>query len=72
MVVPCALKPPAEKVESSEAWRMSPDHQGPPRFHSKKPRKVLFKPTASERDLDEEGNFGGFQLYFTDLVCMIC
>ncbi|XP_030130613.4 uncharacterized protein [Taeniopygia guttata] len=54
MVVPCALKSPAEKVESNEAWRMSPDHQGPPRVHSKKPRKVLFKPTASERDLDEE------------------
>ncbi|XP_041327920.1 rab9 effector protein with kelch motifs-like [Pyrgilauda ruficollis] len=53
VVVPCALKSPAGKVESSEVWRKSPD-QGPPRFLSKKPRKVLFEPTASERDLDEE------------------
>ncbi|NXU64166.1 TYW23 protein, partial [Horornis vulcanius] len=53
VVVPCALKSPAGKVESSQAWRKSPD-QGPPRVHSKKPRKVLFEPTASERDLDEE------------------
>ncbi|NWZ04489.1 TYW23 protein, partial [Agelaius phoeniceus] len=53
VVVPCALKPPAGKVESNEAWKKSPD-QGPPRVHSKKPRKVLFEPTASERDLDEE------------------
>ncbi|XP_031967632.1 uncharacterized protein LOC116445277 [Corvus moneduloides] len=53
LVVPCALKSPAGKVESSEAWRKSPD-QGPPRVHSKKPRKVLFEPTACERDLDEE------------------
>lgn len=67
LVVPCALKPPAGKVESSEPWRKSPD-QGPPRVHSKKPRKVLFEPTASERDLDEEGNSGSFQLYFTSLV----
>ncbi|NXR37148.1 TYW23 protein, partial [Zosterops hypoxanthus] len=54
MVVPCALKSPVGKVESSEAWRKNPD-QGSPRVHSKKPRKVLFEPTASERDLDEEG-----------------
>lgn len=67
MVVPCALKPPAGKVESDEAWKKSPD-QGPSRVHPKKPRKVLFEPTASERDLDEEGNSGSFQLYFTDLV----
>ncbi|NWT65192.1 TYW23 protein, partial [Prunella himalayana] len=53
VVVPCALKSPAGKGESSEAWRKSPD-QGPPRVHSKKTRKVLFEPTASERDLDEE------------------
>ncbi|KAL9849159.1 kelch domain-containing protein 2-like isoform 2-T2 [Geothlypis trichas] len=53
MVVPCALKPPAGKVESDEAWKKSPD-QGPSRVHPKKPRKVLFEPTASERDLDEE------------------
>ncbi|KAM7025590.1 uncharacterized protein M8220_016421 isoform 2-T2 [Acridotheres tristis] len=52
-VAPCAQKLPAGKVESSEAWRKSPD-QGPPRIYSKKPRKVLFEPTASERDLDEE------------------
>ncbi|NXI86028.1 TYW23 protein, partial [Rhipidura dahli] len=54
VVVPCAPKSPAGKVESSEAWRKSPD-QGPARAHSKKPRKVLFEPTASEKDLDEEG-----------------
>ncbi|NXM80400.1 TYW23 protein, partial [Oenanthe oenanthe] len=53
MVVPYALKSPAGKVESNEAWRKSPD-QGPPRVPSKKPRKVLFEPTASERNLDEE------------------
>ncbi|XP_058685777.1 uncharacterized protein LOC131574918 isoform X3 [Poecile atricapillus] len=53
VVVPCALKSPDGKVESSEAWRKSPN-QGPPRVHSKKPRKVLFEPTASEKDLDEE------------------
>ncbi|XP_062492130.1 uncharacterized protein LOC134172757 isoform X3 [Pezoporus occidentalis] len=47
LAVPCALKPPSGKVEASEAWRKSP-------AHLKKPRKVLFKPTASERDLDEE------------------
>ncbi|NXF79374.1 TYW23 protein, partial [Sclerurus mexicanus] len=54
LVIPCALKPPSHKVESSEAWRKSPV-QGPSRVYSKKPRKVLFEPTASERDLDEEG-----------------
>ncbi|NXX17310.1 TYW23 protein, partial [Podargus strigoides] len=48
LVVPCALKTPSGKVEPSEAWRKSP-------VHPKKPRKVLFEPTASERDLDEEG-----------------
>ncbi|NWI00101.1 TYW23 protein, partial [Tichodroma muraria] len=69
-VVPCALKSPAGKVESSEAWRRSPD-RGPPRVHSKKPRKVLFEPTASERDLDEEGNPGSFQLHFTGLACAL-
>ncbi|KAM7110465.1 uncharacterized protein J5F26_005999 isoform 2-T2 [Ciconia maguari] len=47
LAVPCALKPPSSKVEASEAWRKSP-------AHPKKPRKVLFEPTASERDLDEE------------------
>lgn len=67
MVVPCALKSPVGKVESSEAWRKNPD-QGSPRVHSKKPRKVLFEPTASERDLDEEGNSGSFQFYFSGLV----
>ncbi|NXL56689.1 TYW23 protein, partial [Chordeiles acutipennis] len=54
LVVPCALKPPSGKVEPSEAWRKSP-------VHAKKPRKVLFEPTASERDLDEEGNSGSLQ-----------
>ncbi|NXL75091.1 GACHH protein, partial [Leptocoma aspasia] len=53
VVVPCVLKSPAGKLESSDAWRKSPD-QRPPKVHSKKPRKVLFEPTASERDLDEE------------------
>ncbi|XP_065542074.1 multiple epidermal growth factor-like domains protein 8 isoform X2 [Lathamus discolor] len=47
LAVPCVLKPPSGKVEASEAWRKSP-------AHLKKPRKVLFEPTASERDLDEE------------------
>ncbi|XP_055572615.1 uncharacterized protein LOC114015717 [Falco cherrug] len=47
LAVSCALKPPAGKVEASEACRKSP-------VHSKKPRKVLFEPTASERDLSEE------------------
>ncbi|NXN71933.1 TYW23 protein, partial [Himantopus himantopus] len=55
LVVPCALKPPSGKPEPSEAWRKSP-------VHPKKPRKVLFEPTASERDLNEEGNSGSFQL----------
>ncbi|NXS48282.1 TYW23 protein, partial [Balaeniceps rex] len=41
LLVPCALKPPSGKVEASEAWRKSP-------VHPKKPRKVLFEPTASE------------------------
>ncbi|XP_059329424.1 uncharacterized protein LOC132074043 isoform X1 [Ammospiza nelsoni] len=54
MVVPCALKPPAGKVESNEAWKKSPDQGTSPRVHFKKPRKVLFEPAASERDLDEE------------------
>ncbi|XP_061854473.1 uncharacterized protein LOC104554682 [Colius striatus] len=43
----CALKPPSGKVEPSESWRKSP-------VHTKKPRKVLFEPTVSERNLDEE------------------
>lgn len=50
LVVPCALKSPFATVELSEAWRKSP-------VHPKKPRKILFEPTASERDLDEEGNW---------------
>ncbi|XP_074441470.1 uncharacterized protein LOC141742630 isoform X2 [Larus michahellis] len=47
LAVPCALKPPSGKVEACEDWRKSP-------VHPKKPRKVLFEPTASERDLSEE------------------
>ncbi|NXX86042.1 TYW23 protein, partial [Urocolius indicus] len=43
----CALKPPSGKAEPSESWRKSP-------VHTKKPRKVLFEPTVSERNLDEE------------------
>ncbi|NXD21484.1 GACHH protein, partial [Spelaeornis formosus] len=65
MVVPCAMKSPARKVESNEAWRKSHDQgpneawrkshdQGPSKVHFRKPRKVLFEPTASERHLDEE------------------
>ncbi|NWX45894.1 AFK kinase, partial [Steatornis caripensis] len=50
LAVPCALKPPSGKVEPSEAWRKSP-------VHPRKPRKVLFEPTASERDLDEEAMY---------------
>ncbi|KFO97115.1 Rho GTPase-activating protein gacHH, partial [Calypte anna] len=48
VVVSSELAPPSGKLEPSEAWRKSP-------VHSKKPRKVLFQPTASERDLGEEG-----------------
>ncbi|KFV76899.1 hypothetical protein N307_11545, partial [Dryobates pubescens] len=44
----CALKPPSDKVEPTEACRRSP-------VHLKKPRKNLFEPTASEKDLSEEG-----------------
>ncbi|NXI62511.1 GACHH protein, partial [Anseranas semipalmata] len=47
LVVPCALKPPSGKMEPSEPWRKSP-------VCPKKPRKVLFEPRASERDLDAE------------------
>ncbi|XP_076199639.1 uncharacterized protein LOC143162950 [Aptenodytes patagonicus] len=47
LAIPCALKPPSGRVEASEAWRKS-------LVHTKKPRKVLFEPTASEGDLDEE------------------
>ncbi|XP_032864607.2 acyl-CoA-binding domain-containing protein 6-like isoform X2 [Tyto alba] len=47
LVVPCALKSPSGKVEPNEVWRKST-------VHSKMPRKVLFEPTAFERDLDEE------------------
>ncbi|NXV54041.1 TYW23 protein, partial [Uria aalge] len=54
LAVPCVLKPPSGKVEAREDWRKSP-------VHPKKPRKVLFEPTASERDLNEEGNSGSFQ-----------
>ncbi|NWS75979.1 GACHH protein, partial [Crotophaga sulcirostris] len=54
LALPCAPKPTSGKVEPSEAWRNSP-------VRPKKPRKVLFEPTASERDLDEEGNSGSFQ-----------
>uniref|UniRef100_A0A8B9DGK0 Rab9 effector protein with kelch motifs-like n=1 Tax=Anser cygnoides TaxID=8845 RepID=A0A8B9DGK0_ANSCY len=47
LVVPCALEPPSGKTEPSEAWRKSP-------VCPKKPRKVLFEPRASEKDLDAE------------------
>lgn len=64
LVVPCALEPPSGKMEPSEAWRKSP-------VCPKKPRKVLFEPRASEKDLDAEGNSGTFQVYFTGLVCAL-
>ncbi|NXT73950.1 GACHH protein, partial [Zapornia atra] len=51
LVVPCTLKPQSSKVEPSEAWKKSP-------VHLKKPRKVLFEPTESERELNEEGSWG--------------
>ncbi|NXA31758.1 RABEK protein, partial [Eudromia elegans] len=46
-LVPRALKPPPGNTEASESWRKSP-------VQLRKPRKVLFEPRASERDLDEE------------------
>lgn len=61
LVAPCALKSPSATVELGEAWRKSP-------VHPKKPRKILFEPTASERDLDEEGNSGSLRVYFIGLV----
>ncbi|NXS10748.1 TYW23 protein, partial [Neodrepanis coruscans] len=70
LVVPCALKPLSGKVESSEAWRKSPV-QGPPRVHSKKPRKVLFQPTASEKDLDEEGQLRVFSILLCSQPCAL-
>ncbi|XP_069714501.1 uncharacterized protein [Phaenicophaeus curvirostris] len=67
LAVPCALKPASGKGEPSEAWRKSP-------VHPKKPRKVLFEPTASERDLDEEDSDlwlpVGSQLQSTMPLCM--
>ncbi|NXN34415.1 TYW23 protein, partial [Nycticryphes semicollaris] len=53
LAVPCGLKSPSGKVEHREDWKKSP-------VRPKKPRKVLFEPTASERDLNEEGNSGSF------------
>lgn len=50
LAVPRALEPPSGKTEPSEAWRKSP-------VCPKKPRKVLFEPRASEKDLDAEGNW---------------
>uniref|UniRef100_A0A8C3BRE7 GOLD domain-containing protein n=1 Tax=Cairina moschata TaxID=8855 RepID=A0A8C3BRE7_CAIMO len=47
LAVPRALEPPSGKTEPSEAWRKSP-------VCPKKPRKVLFEPRASEKDLDAE------------------
>ncbi|XP_068539207.1 uncharacterized protein [Anas acuta] len=47
LAVPRALEPPSGKTEPSEAWRESP-------VCPKKPRKVLFEPRASEKDLDAE------------------
>ncbi|NXU57292.1 TYW23 protein, partial [Turnix velox] len=57
LALPCALKPPTGKVEPTEDRRKSP-------ARPKKPRKVLFEPTASERDLCEEGNSAIFKVDF--------
>ncbi|NWX99384.1 TYW23 protein, partial [Nothoprocta ornata] len=46
-LVLCALKPPPGNTEPRESWRESP-------VQLRKPRKVLFEPRASERELDEE------------------
>ncbi|NXL87951.1 GACHH protein, partial [Alectura lathami] len=50
LVVPCALKPLPHKMEPSDTWKKSP-------VRPKKPRKVLFEPRTSERDLDAEGSW---------------
>ncbi|XP_040528742.2 uncharacterized protein LOC772017 isoform X4 [Gallus gallus] len=47
LVVPCALKPPPHEIEPGDTWRESP-------VCPKKPRKILFEPRASERELDLE------------------
>ncbi|XP_019471319.1 uncharacterized protein LOC104911205 isoform X2 [Meleagris gallopavo] len=49
LVVPCALKRPPHGIEPGDAWRESP-------VCPKKPRKILFEPRASERELDVEGS----------------
>ncbi|NXJ04023.1 GACHH protein, partial [Odontophorus gujanensis] len=46
LVVPCTLKPPPHEMEPSDAWRVCPV--------PKKPRKILFEPRVSERELDIE------------------
>lgn len=56
LVVPCALKPPPHEIEPGDTWRESP-------VCPKKPRKILFEPRASERELDLEGNSGSFWVY---------
>ncbi|KGL78418.1 RING finger protein B, partial [Tinamus guttatus] len=48
-LVPCAVKPPPGNTEPSESWRKSP-------VQLRKPRKVLFEPRASERELGEEAS----------------
>lgn len=55
-MVPCALKPPPHEIEPGDTWRESP-------VCPKKPRKILFEPRASERELDLEGNSGSFWVY---------
>ncbi|POI29561.1 hypothetical protein CIB84_006689, partial [Bambusicola thoracicus] len=47
LVIPCALKPPSHEIEPGDTWRESP-------ICPKKPRKILFEPRASERELDVE------------------
>ncbi|XP_065611759.1 uncharacterized protein LOC136060887 [Cyrtonyx montezumae] len=46
LVVPCALKPLPHEMEPSNTWRECPV--------PKKPRKILFEPRVSERELDIE------------------
>ncbi|XP_015720672.1 uncharacterized protein LOC107315137 isoform X1 [Coturnix japonica] len=47
LVVPYALKPAPHEVEPSDNWKESP-------VCPKKPRKILFEPRESERELDVE------------------
>lgn len=63
LVVPCALKQPPHGIEPSDAWRKSP-------VCPKEPRKALFEPRASERELDVEGNCQLLGV-FMGLICTV-